>query len=497
MKKLISLVLALAMVALCGLSIAESYGTPNQAHTITVTSQGTGVHNYEAYQVFVGNLDATENKLTDIEWGSGVNSAALLTALKPDATTGTAMANASTATDVAKALEGKPAAFVEAFAALVGKNLTTTKAGTGASSGGTTNTATISVSGDGYYFVKDVTPTLADGDTYSKFMLDVVKDVAVTAKDTTFKPDKNIRKANGEDFTHVKADSSAIGDVVTFDVDIIIPDTTAYIDHFIMNMHDTLPAGLTLLSVDAAVADGKNVPYTATATNADDSAFTYPANAAAAVTTAGGQKLKIVFNGFKAFVEANSLIGKKMTVTYKAVVNKDAVFGPTGNENEVEYKYSNDPNHDYDGDEPGSEEPVGETPKDKTKTVVTQLKILKVDGANNNPLAGAEFTVTGTAFNYVIKTGERFEEDAAGTYYKLKDGSYTETVPGSTVNGVVINDTQYASTTVKYKKVEFKEVEATPEDYKHVGITNSEGIFMLSGLKPGTYTIEETHAPDG
>jgi fimbrial isopeptide formation D2 family protein/LPXTG-motif cell wall-anchored protein len=502
MKKLISLVLALAMVALCGLSIAESYGIADQAHTITITSQGTGVHNYEAYQVFVGNLDAAEGKLTDIQWGSGVKSEDLLTALKTDVTTGSAMASATTATDVAKALEGKAAAFVEAFAKLVGANLSTTKAGTGASSGGTNNTATVSVTGDGYYFVKDVTPTLADGDTYSKFMLDVVKDVDVTAKDTTFAPDKKILKAQGADFTRVSDDSSAIGDTVTFEVKIIIPDTTNYVDHFIMNMVDQLPTGLTLMGISSVKANGNDVPaanYTMTAKtgSGDFATYTAPASVEDAVAAAGGQTMKIVYNEFKSYVETNKLIGKELVVTYTAVVNDDAVFGPTGNENEVKYIYSNDPNHDYDGDEPGSGDPTGETPESKTKTVVTQLKILKVDGANDNPLAGAEFTVTGTAFNYVIKQGEKFTVAEDGTWYKLKDGSYTETVPGSTVDGVVINDTQYENKNVKYKRTEYNEVEATAENYKHVGITNSQGIFMLSGLKPGTYTIEETHAPDG
>ena len=498
MKKILALVLALTMILMVGAVFAEGYGATN-AHTITVTSNGTGAHSYEAYQVFKGNLNAAENKLTDIQWGSGVNGANLLTALKADETTKTAMKDAATAEDVAKALSGKPAAFVEAFAALVAKNLTSTVAGTGTSSGGAENKAEISVTGDGYYFVKDVTNKLDDGDTYSKFMLDVVKDVSVTAKDTAFKPDKEILKAQGQDFTRVKADSAAIGDTVTFEVSIDIPDTRAYVDHFIMNMEDKLPVGLTLMGISSVTADGTAVPaanYTMTAKtgSGEYAAYTAPENTEAAVLAEGGQTMKVVFNNFKSYVETNNLIGKKLVVTYTAVVNDDAVYGTTGNENEVEYIYSNDPNHDYDGDEPGSNDPTGETPKDKTKTVVTQLKINKVDGANNNPLAGAEFTITGTdVFNYVIKTGEKFEEDANGTYWKLKDGSYTTQDP----NAEGMNQTQYEDVNTKYKKTEFTEVESTPASFEQVSITNSEGIFQLSGLKPGTYVIEETHAPDG
>jgi fimbrial isopeptide formation D2 family protein/LPXTG-motif cell wall-anchored protein len=269
-----------------------------------------------------------------------------------------------------------------------------------------------------------------------------------------------------------------------------------------MNMYDKLPAGMTLYKLISVKVEGVDVPtdkYTMTVKTGEGEfgAYTTPASIADAIAADGGQQIKIVFNGFKEYVEnpQNILIGKKLVVTYSAVVNDDADFGPTGNENEVKYVYSNDPNHDYDGDEPGSNDPTGETPKSKTKTVVTQLKIKKI--ANNkedNPLAGAEFTVTGQAFNYVIKTGERFVEDANGTYWLLKDGSYTTTDP-ATAN---MNTTQYAEpTSKKFKKEAYEEVQSTPSTYEQVGITGDDGIYQLSGLNPGTYVIEETHAPDG
>ena len=53
-------------------------------HTITIDNDQDG-HIYEAYQVFAGDLsgdDASGYVLSNVEWGTGVNGAALLAALR-------------------------------------------------------------------------------------------------------------------------------------------------------------------------------------------------------------------------------------------------------------------------------------------------------------------------------------------------------------------------------------------------------------------------------
>ena len=526
LKKMMALALAMVMVLAMGLPVfADDYGTANQAHTITITSNGTGVHNYEAYQVFKGNLNAEEGVLSDIQWGAGVNGDALLTALKANDTTKTAIGEAADATAVAKVLEAQKnnASFLEAFADVVSANLTSTKAGTGASSGATPNKATVSVEGDGYYFIKDTTPqaSLADGDTASKFMLQVVKDIAITAKDTVLTPDKEILEAQGQGQpAKVKAGTAAVGDTVKFEVTIPVPDTTAYKDHFWFIMNDQLPAGLTFTGIESVTIKDRTLAADATGTAAagtytlttktgsgEYAAFTAPTDAVAAE---GGQAIKVVFNNFKSYVETNSLIGENAVVTYTAVVNDDAVYGSTGNKNEVTFTYSNDPNHDYDGDEPGpdSQDPTGTTPKSETTTYVAGIEILKVDGSNgDNPLANAEFEISSEDYNktvtkgvkyevapYTLKDGETLVGSAAGDYWKLKDGSYTTQDP----NAEGMNTTQYDSTTTKYVQVKWEKVVVEPGTAKKVTfITGSDGIIDVKGLKPGTYTIKETHAPDG
>ncbi len=494
MKKILALLVAVLLIV-ASMSVAFAAETNN--HTITITNaNATGKHEYTAYQVFSGNLDATEGTLSDIAWGNGVNGTALLAALKADTFANhTDFAACTTAEDVAKVLAGygDNSAKLDAVARVIGDHL-------GTAAGASTQDGTpytINVSGDGYYFIKDTTANLAAGDTYSKFMLNVVKDVSVAAKDTVIAPDKNILIAQGEDpaqFQRVKADSAQIGDTVTFEVQIDVPDTTQYKDHFVFVMHDQLPAGLTLTGISSVKVGNDNVNYTMTVKDGDEyKAYTAPTDA---VTAAGGQDIKIVFPGFKAFAETagKNYIGQKMVITYTAVVNDDAVYGETGNENEVYFDYSNNPNHDYHGDDFGPDEPKGETPHSKTITHVTTLEIIKVDGGNNNnPLAGAEFTITGTQYNTTLVTGERFVAAADGDYWALLDGSYTTTNP-ETPN---MNTTQYVTPYARYNKEEYTDTVVVPEDVTITAISNSQGKITIKGLKEGTYTITETKAPDG
>lgn len=146
-KKLASLLMALVMVL--GMSVGTTvtaFAANTNAHTITITNDKSG-HTYTAYQVFAGDISA--GKLTNVEWGSGVNGAdvlADLVKLEP-------YKDCKSAEDVADVLVsfGDDSAQLDAFAKVVGTHLTTV-AGTSTQ---TASPYTISVTGDGYYFVKD------------------------------------------------------------------------------------------------------------------------------------------------------------------------------------------------------------------------------------------------------------------------------------------------------------------------------------------------------
>ncbi len=560
MKRIVSILLAVIMVLGMSMTVfasesSEPTGGSNpqtQAHVIEITNTDQNVsHSYEAYQIFSGNLDAEENKLSDIKWGNGVDSVGLIKELKDTddtllASVKTAVAGVDTtdsdavakaAETVAKAIEkfastsggNDSAGEIDAFASVVANHLATKAADfkEKADSDGKAYTAT--VQGDGYYFIKDTTKNL-DGengsDSLSKYLLSVVKNTTIVAKDIGLVPDKSILVAQGEgeQFIQVKAGTAAIGDEVTFVVDkIMVPNTKRYEDHFVFVMNDQLPEGMTFMEIksikigDKTLTKDTNYTVTAKTGNGAYAAYTKPESAAAAVTAEGGQAIKVVFNDFKKYVEDNNLIGQEIVITYTAVVNDDAVYGDTGNENEVAFDFSNDPNHDYDGDEFGENDPKGTTPESKTITFVTALQIFKytntgAEGSQTKtPLAGAEFEISGTAYNIALTTGQKYvlssetvvesdtvkvEKDSNGQaipYWELKDGSFTKTNP----NTVGMNTTQYVNPEVTYKLVSFTEEVRTPEEAKITVVSNKEGIINVSGLKPGEYTVKETMAPDG
>lgn len=516
LKKMIALVIALVMVVAMGVTV---FADETSQHTITITNTDQNVsHTYEGYQIFKGKLDEGQTKLADIVWGDGVDGDALLEALQ--ASTDTALAgkfdDCETAADVADVFAtflstsgaNESAGAIDAIAKIIGETTGVLKTAEKISFTESDKKYTATVTGDGYYFIKDVTTNLKNdddksSDTLSKYLLAVVKDTTIVAKDTGLNPDKEILQ-NGT--TTVKEGTAAVGDTITFQVTITVPNTKKYVDHFVFDMRDNLPAGMTFMGITSVKVGSDDVPYTLTVAEAGSqtyAAYTAPADAAAAVTTAGGQQIKLVFNNFKANAETNEWIGHDMVVTYTAVVNDDADFTPTGNKNEVEFDYSNDPNHDYDGDEPGPDEPMGTTPKDETTTYLTNLEILKTgDNGAVAALAGAEFEITSDDYNVTLVTGEKFEASdyeagtgetiEEGTYYKLKDGSYTTTAPTDATAS------SYDSTTVTYKKVSFEKSNTTPGTTKKVTvITGEDGKIKLEGLKPGTYTIKETKAPTG
>lgn len=560
MKKILALVLAVMML-LCSVAVlaeGDSGKYPNIEHDHTITinnTHATQAHTYTAYQVFKGNLDADEDTLSDIAWGAGVNGDALLAALKNDAFANHAdFAACTDAKDVAKVLENykNNSLKLDAFARVVKDNLSETKAGTGALDL-TTHKAAITVRGDGYYYIEDsfVATGNEDHDTASKYILNVVRNVEITAKDTILTPDKKIL----EDNALVEKNDAAIGDIITFVVKLPVPDTSVYKDHFILNMNDTLDTGLTFIGIDSIWidqdSDGANAKgtgdfeilanttsseygYTLTVTNpkvgdeATTPEFVAPAvtpDTTAAVNYRGGQTFKVVFNNFKKAVESVKatgtnvdldnitaanypLIGKNLFIKYTAVLNKDAKLAEESNDNTVHFVYSTNPNHDYHGDEPGDQEPTGKTPESVTKTFTTSLKLVKYgDNDESKKLAGATFKLTGTSvLNHTVNQGEKFVdsnyqlqdgesyETGDKNYWLLKDGQYTDTNPA----GANMNTTQYADTSKTYKKVIYtKTVVKAEPDFTETAITDENGLLVFKGLKAGTYTLQETIAPEG
>lgn len=443
-------VLAFTMAFAMGLTASAA------DYTITITKPAGDIdRTYEAYQIFKGNLDGST--LSDIEWGTGIDGAAFLTELKKNAPF-TSCTDAKTVAEKLATFENNSDGAV-AFAKLAGNFLTTA---TGSA------TATSSANGEikvpaGYYLLKDV--TTGTDVALSLNILKVVNNVAVNPKADHPTVDKKI----GTDIsTGVAANEATIGDKVPFVIASKVPKMQGYTKYFFV-LNDSMTAGLTY-NKDVAIKIGT----TTLAADAYDVTYDDTANT-----------MKIVI---KNFIQYKSQADADIVVTYSATLNEKADLSTDkGNKNTVKLTYSNNPNVESKGEnEPDSTDPVGETPEHVTVTYSTQLQLTKVDGANKEvKLEGVEFQITGTSIKTAVSKGEYFKQDAAGTYYQLKDGTFTETASTSETGS------KYVSTTVKYAKVTDTTEQTNMQKVTASGTTDKNGLITFKGLGAGTYYITE------
>lgn len=451
MKRIASLLLAMVMVF--GMTTAAF---ADDTYSITIKNVKVD-HTYEVYQIFTGDLsynDSSAAVLSNIVWGDGVT------------------ADGQTALGAAdkKAETLKTEADAEAFAKALVENeyLTNARMVTVTKSESTT----IEGLKPGYYLIKDQ-DTTQDGENgaYTSYMLKVVESITVDPKVDS----PELKKKIVEDGVEVDANNGSIGDVVKYKLTSTVPAMDGY-DKYYFIVHDTLTKGLTFNNDIEIVVGAKTLTadtdYTVTTGTDED----------------GGTTIKIVF---KDFIQYKEIADADIVISYTATINKNAVIGNLGNPNTAYLEYSNNPNKDQKGEnEPEPDDVTGKTPEDTTITYVTGIELIKVD-EDGNRLTGAQFTLTGTKLNKVKVITETFTEDAAGTYYKLTDGSYTETEPNDQTVG------KYDSTTTKYTLTEAVTWIETTEEVSATGTVGDDGVLIFDGLAEGTYEIEEIIAPTG
>lgn len=328
--------------------------------TITINNNTAG-HTYKAYQIFKGGLSQDGTILSDIQWGNGVNSAALLTALKENMSEKFG-ADCTTAADVAKVLAGfeNDAEQLKKVAVVINQNLNNAN---GAQSTGT-GPYTITVPSDGYYLVRDEgTVTATDGGT--NFILQVIGNVTVTPK-TTNAPDvdKKVKLHGVPGAVLSNAVSAEVGHEVDFTITTTIPTGLDSYTNYTFNIVDTMSEGLTykgdflVHTVGAKTSLQKDEDYT---------------------LTIEGQTITVTLAS--KYVLANP--GQKIEITYVATVNNKSLTKDREN-NSVHIVYSNNP-------------------ADSNSTVTTVDKVVyvynfdividKVDGADNKKLEGAQFAL--------------------------------------------------------------------------------------------------------
>lgn len=320
------------------------------------------------------------------------------------------------------------------------KNITADKTAT--VSAGATNgnyTATFTGLDYGYYVVAVPGATLANtSGQYATLVSVDSTNVNANIKGSLPTVDKKVQvNGNGADTADAK-----IGDTLTFTLTSTIPDMSAY-DTYTFNFKDTLSKGLTYGDITSVTVEGVDAPLV------KDTDYTVTTTPAAA----GNTLLTVGMTDFKNKQQTNA--GKKITVTYTATLNENAVVGGAGNVNSATIQYSNDP----------SSTGTGESEPDKVRVFTYGFTVDKYTGDNYNDaatrLAGAEFTLTAKGDTSAIK----FMQVNAGS--ATEDAVYRVAKAGETAG---------TTTTIT---------------------TPANGKVVFQGLKNGEYTLTETKAPAG
>ena len=320
------------------------------------------------------------------------------------------------------------------------KNITADKTAT--VSAGATNgnyTATFTGLDYGYYVVAVPGATLANtSGQYATLVSVDSTNVNANIKGSLPTVDKKVQvNGNGADTADAK-----IGDTLTFTLTSTIPDMSAY-DTYTFNFKDTLSKGLTYGDITSVTVEGVDAPLV------KDTDYTVTTTPAAA----GNTLLTVGMTDFKNKQQTNA--GKKITVTYTATLNENAVVGGAGNVNSATIQYSNDP----------SSTGTGESEPDKVRVFTYGFTVDKYTGDNYNDaatrLAGAEFTLTAKGDTSAIK------------FVQVNAGSATEDAV--------------------YRVAKAGETAGTPTTIT----TPANGKVVFQGLKNGEYTLTETKAPAG
>lgn len=440
------LFLLLGMIAALSLSFAQlASASPLRpagknldktcAPEITITAQ-EGDHTYGAYQLFDGNVSG--GKLTDITWGTGIDSAALLAELKTS--TIDELKAVTTAPQLAEKLSKLESSKVIAFSKIATKHVTGT-AKTFTKSGEAapfSYKATLGEADHGYYLVKDTDNKAA---ALTSPILKVAGcTVNVEAKGSVPTSTKKIK----EDSTDQWGDTADldVGQEAPFKLTGTMPSNIADFTTYKYGFKDFISKGFTLregfdaTDLTVKIGDKKITPDTVNVTDITDDTHGAEYN--------GGKQIEIMFTDLKAKAKAAGVdltASSEVTVEYTAKVNEQAVIGGKGNPNKSLVVYQKDVT-DGDG--------LGETPEDEVWAFTYQLDTTKVDSANpETKLKDAQFRL--------------YNSDKTKSA-EIKDNKIVKWVDGDA--GTVIT---------------------TPEG----------GVFNIKGLDADTYYLKEIKAPAG
>lgn len=449
---------AMAIAGVAGASTAMAV----DGNTVNVTVPGADSnlndHAYTAYQILSGTQATSGGALGDAEWGTGINDAAFLKALKADTTIGKYFANVTDAKGFAEALSNTDNFPADgANTRLVAKIAMKNKAGSGTAltSGKTTELAT------GYYVIVD--STAAGQAVYNPAVLAITSDITITDKTDVPTLEKKVQE-NKKDATDDTAYGSKfndvadynIGDDVPFHLIGSVPDMSQY-ETYTYKFTDTFDKGFDAVdtsNVKVYLSNDKKLDLEGESVDTDITSYFSDTNGSIQYTPATEAQGETA--GTKATLTVSTKDLKKaatyskeqpqyVIVSYTAKLNANAKIGLPGNVNEAYLTYSNKPDQSGTGDNN-----TNDTPHDKVIVFTYGLDVTKVDSKNTETkLKDAEFKL----------------KNSDGKWATITDGKVTGWA-----------DTELQGSVLK---------------------SDESGKFKVEGLDDGEYTLKETKAPAG
>lgn len=485
-KRLGAVLLAMAMAVsvLCTGALAEE-----NMYTLTIQDSNKD-HKYTAYQVFAGtvqNVEGKEEKQLNVTgWGSGVDTSkavsdkTLVQAIQ-DITVDskTPFAGKTEPGDIAAVLgdtanNRKDSPVAAAFADVVANYLKGEGNPTGEWTDVSGNTpAHYSITGltGGYYFVKSANTASTDV-ANTRYMLEVVGDATVAAKNGVPTVDKTVQNANNTNTDFADTTTAQVGQTVNFKLTGTLPSNYDYYKSYEYIFHDTLSKGLTLDENSIAVKAYKDgninntettncVTLTKGSSDGNYSVLTGTDVSENSDTSKTNCTFEVKFTDLKKIegLDSKSII----VVTYSATINGSATAGGEGNKNSVKLEYSNDPNNTG----------TGTTKSDEVSVFTFKLDITKVKkGETGTKLAGAKF---------VLSTSANLKIDVTESDANLSENVKNDLIKVTgTTPDYVINDGTTTSANEQY-----------------IMETGNLGKLNITGLNKGVYYLYETKAPDG
>ncbi|RBR30034.1 SpaH/EbpB family LPXTG-anchored major pilin [Enterococcus cecorum] len=289
--------------------------------------------------------------------------------------------------------------------------------------------------------------------------------VHVYPKNTADKP--TINKVVNENDKH---DTVAYGDTKTFKITSTMPDGIA--DYKVLTYSDQFSKGLSYQGNLTVLKNGESIP-------AENYDLTAPSD---------GTKAAKIIVAFKEDYIKTLEAGDKITITYQASINEDAVMG-TANPNDAKVTYGHNPDFTKDNE-------VEDNPELHTGGA----KFVKQDRTTQEKLKGAEFVVQNSANKYLKQTvtnglitatswvdtkeeATKFTSNAKGTFEVtgLAYGSANQTAAEASSTYKLVEVTAPTGYALLQEPIEFTVNASSYQDTNTITVNNSKVTIPQTG----------------